>query len=268
MDDRSADAQASAHGARASSTRSSRIPAALPRPASWTTILVPVLATALAVVAAGCGHTSQPDLVKGKTLFIGKGTCGSCHTLARAGTKGIQGPDLDDAFAAARASGMTANTIKGVVRDQISHARRGSLMPRNLVKGQDALDVAAYVAAVAGKAGKDIGALANVGGGGGNGPPAVEKAGTLTIPADPSGALSFTTRKATAQTGKVTFSMPNKAPIQHNIAIKGPVSGNGPIVGSGGDSKFTASLKAGTYTFYCQVPGHEAGGMKGTLVVK
>jgi plastocyanin/mono/diheme cytochrome c family protein len=231
-------------------------------------MLVPLMAAALAVVAAGCGHSSQPDLVNGKTLFIGKGTCGSCHALARAGTKGTTGPDLDDAFANARAVGMTDNTIKGVVRDQISHARRGSLMPRNLVKGQDAVDVAAYVAAVAAQPGKDTGALANVGGGGGNGPPAVAKNGLLSIPADPTGALAFVTRKASAPAGKVTISMPNKAPIQHNIAIKGPVSGNGPIVGSGGDSKFTATLKPGTYTFYCQVPGHEAGGMKGTLTVK
>ena len=28
-----------------------------------------------------------------------------------------------------------------------------------------------------------------------------------------------------------------------------------------------ANLKAGTYTFYCSVPGHEAAGMKGTLTV-
>ena len=162
---------------------------------------MPLAAAALAVVAAGCGHSSQPDLVKGKTLFIGKGTCGSCHALSRAGTKGSVGPDLDDAFRNARASGMTDATIKGVVRDQIKNVRRGSLMPKNLVKGDDAIDVAAYVASVAAKPGKDVGALANVGGGGGNGPPAVEKAGILTIPADPSGALSFVTRKASAKPG-------------------------------------------------------------------
>src|SRR5204863_6899512 len=114
----------------------------------------------------------------------------------------------------------------------------------------------------------DVGALANVGGGGGNGPPAVEKAGIVTIPADPSGALSFVTRKASAKPGKVTISMPNKAPIKHDIGIRGPVTGQGPVVGTGGDSKFTATLKPGTYTFFCSVPGHEAAGMKGTLVVK
>lgn len=240
----------------------------MPASPSWIRLALPFAVAALAGVAGGCGQRSQPDLVRGKTLFIGKGTCGSCHTLARAGTQGTTGPNLDDAFADARASGMTDNTIKGVVRDQISHVRRGSVMPDNLVRGEDAIDVAAYVASVASKPGQDVGALANVGGQAGTGPPAVEKAGTLTIAADPTGALSFVTRKATGNAGSVTISMPNKSPIQHNIAISGPTKGAGPIVGTGGDSKFTASLKPGTYTFFCQVPGHEAAGMKGTLVVK
>ena len=87
-------------------------------------------------------------------------------------------------------------------------------------------------------------------------------------PADPTGALSFTAKKATAPAGTIKFEMPNKSPIQHNLAIKGPVTGAGPIVGSGGTSTFTATLKPGTYIFYCQVPGHEAAGMKGNLVVK
>ena len=62
--------------------------------------------------------------------------------------------------------------------------------------------------------------------------------------------------------------MPNASPIQHNIAVKGPVKGAGPIVGNGGDSTFQVTLKPGTYEFFCEVPGHEAGGMKGTLTVK
>lgn len=221
-------------------------------------------------IAAGCGGGggAHADLVNGKKLFIGKATCGSCHTLRRAGTKGTQGPNLDDAFANARANGMGDSVIEGVVRDQISHPRRGSIMPANLVSGNDRRDVAAYVASVAGKPGQDTGLLASVGTSSNANRVATAKGGKLTIPADPTGALAYEFGKATAKPGKVTFAMPNQAPIQHNIAIKGPVNGHGAIVGKGGTSTFSATLKAGTYTFYCQVPGHEQAGMKGTLTVK
>ena len=140
-------------------------------------------------------------------------------------------------------------------------------MPAGLVKGENARDVAAYVAYAAANPGKDTGTLATAAQPA-KGPPVAEKAGTLTIPADPTGALSYVTDKATAKAGSVKFEMPNKSPIQHNLAIKGPTTGAGPIVGSGGTSTFTANLKPGTYVFFCEVPGHEAGGMKGTLTVK
>ena len=56
-------------------------------------------AAGLTAAAAGCGQSVTRDddnLVAGKIAFVGK--CGSCHTLARAGTKGTVGPNLDDAF--------------------------------------------------------------------------------------------------------------------------------------------------------------------------
>lgn len=224
----------------------------------------------LALAAAGCGTPSSnsADLVNGKKLFIGKATCGSCHTLQRAGTKGTQGPNLDAAFQNARQNGFGDSVIAGVVLDQIHHPRRGSLMPAGLVTGSDARDVAAYVGSVAGKPGKDAGLLASVGTTNNQNKVAVAKNGKLTIPADPTGALAFVFGKATASPGKVTIAMPNQAPIQHDIAIQGPVNGKGPVVGNGGTSSFTANLKPGNYTFLCTVPGHAAAGMKGTLTVK
>ncbi|HEX8856723.1 MAG TPA: plastocyanin/azurin family copper-binding protein [Thermoleophilaceae bacterium] len=222
------------------------------------------------VLAVGCGsRDSKPDLVNGKTLFVGKGTCGSCHALARANTKGTQGPNLDDAFGTDRRDGIGEDTIQGVIEGQIAHPRRGSIMPAGLVKGDNARDVAAYVASVAGVPGKDSGALAKVGQQQGAGKTAVEKSGKLTIPADPSGALAFEFGKATAKPGKVTFEMPNQSPVGHDIAIKGDgASGKGPVVNKGGTSTFSTTLKPGTYEFYCSVPGHEQAGMKGTLTVK
>ncbi len=53
----------------------------------------------------------------GKELFVRR--CGGCHVLADAGTAGTIGPNLDDAFAQARADGMTTSTFINVTRDQI-----------------------------------------------------------------------------------------------------------------------------------------------------
>jgi plastocyanin len=225
------------------------------------------LALVAAVAVSGCGRQSAPDLANGKKLFAGKATCGSCHTLARASTKGTVGPNLDAAFATDKRDGLGKSSIEGLVMNQIAHPRMGSVMPAGLVKGDNARDVAAYVAFAAASPGQDTGVLATAAQPA-KGPPVVEKSGTLTIAADPTGALAYVTDKATAKPGPAKFVMPNKSPIQHNIAIKGAATGAGPIVGSGGTSTFTANLKPGTYTFFCEVPGHEAGGMKGTLTVK
>jgi mono/diheme cytochrome c family protein len=237
---------------------------------TWRPLIAAGAAALVAALAVGCGEdgSSSADLVNGKKLFVGEGTCGSCHTLARAGSKGIQGPNLDNAFQNARDHGFGDSVIEGVVRAQIDHPRRSSIMKADLVTGDDARDVAAYVGDVAGKPGKDSGLLASVGVTDVSGKTAVEKGGKLEIPADPTGALSFQFGKATASAGAVEIAMPNPASIDHNIAIKGPVNGKGPVVGQGGTSSFKATLKPGTYEFLCEVPGHEAGGMKGTLTVK
>lgn len=116
-----------------------------------------------AILLAGCGGRDEPDLVNGKALFIGEGTCGSCHVLERAGTMGTQGPSLDEAFGPARQDGLGEQTIQGVVQEQIGNVRKGSIMPEDLVTGEDARDVAAYVAKVAGVPGEDMGALATAG---------------------------------------------------------------------------------------------------------
>jgi hypothetical protein len=94
------------------------------------------IALLVAAFAAGCGREDPPDLVNGKKLFAGKGTCGSCHELARAGTKGQQGPSLDQAFAISRQNGLGKKTVEGVVLRQIEMPRRGSTMPANLVEGR------------------------------------------------------------------------------------------------------------------------------------
>src|SRR5918999_5032813 len=119
------------------------------------------MAIGLALIAAACGREHNADLVNGKELFVQK--CASCHVLNRANARGVAGPNLDEAFDAAREDGMNETTIEGVVRRQIANVRRSSEMPANLVVGSDAKDVAAYVAAVAGEGGEDQGLLATAG---------------------------------------------------------------------------------------------------------
>jgi mono/diheme cytochrome c family protein len=119
-------------------------------------LIAPLLALvaliALAAVASGCG-TTDADPQRGRTLFVQK--CGECHTLAQAGSSGVQGPNLDQAFAAARAEGNDSDTIEGVVKAQVEYPRESNgnpavSMPADLVTGQDLDDVAAYVGEWAG----------------------------------------------------------------------------------------------------------------------
>lgn len=79
----------------------------------------------------------------------------------------------------------------------------------------------------------------------------------------------FVKSTATASAGPVVIRSKNPQSTGHDIAIRGNgVKMRGDIVSDGGVSMITiADLKAGTYTFYCSVPGHEAAGMKGTLTV-
>jgi cbb3-type cytochrome c oxidase subunit III len=101
----------------------------------------------LALSACGTGGlgSENADISDGKLAF--KQNCGSCHALKEAGTAGTIGPDLDDAFAADKAEGFDESTIREVVRHQIDYA--APPMPRELVKGEEADAVAAYVATVA-----------------------------------------------------------------------------------------------------------------------
>jgi plastocyanin len=99
-------------------------------------------------------------------------------------------------------------------------------------------------------------------------PPAATGGTTLENPADAGGELAFEKDELTAPAGEVTLVMENPSSLEHNIAVKdGDVDEKGPVVGEGETSEVKVTLEAGEYTFYCSVPGHEAGGMEGTLTV-
>ncbi len=145
--------------------------------------------------------------------------------------------------------------MEGVVHRQIGYPRRNSIMPADLVAGDDARDVAAYVAEVAGIPGEDTGELAEVGVQ--EGGKATAENGVLQIDADETGALAFTASTATAPPGRIEFVMDNPSPIDHNIALEGGPEGD--VVGNGGTSQFETNLKPGKYAYLCTVPGPRRG---------
>jgi cbb3-type cytochrome c oxidase subunit III len=113
---------------------------------------VVVAGVVLAATACGTGGLGKAgDATHGQQLFTQK--CGFCHVLAAAGTNGTTGPSLDAAFAESRKEGYAQSSIRALVLDQIRFAIYP--MPKNLVRGQDAEDVATYVAQVAGANGAE-----------------------------------------------------------------------------------------------------------------
>lgn len=119
------------------------------------------LAVLLAVGGCDIKHPTA-NLVSGKVMF--QKNCGSCHTLSHANTSGTTGPNLDDAFRQDRVDGVKSTSIQGLINYWIRYPNTQGVMPKGIVTGQDAQNVAAYVAAVAAKPGKDTGALATAGG--------------------------------------------------------------------------------------------------------
>ncbi len=81
------------------------------------------------------GSTSSSASSAGKDSFVS--ACGGCHTMKAAGTSGSVGPDLDK---------LTLDEQS--VHDQIVNGGGG--MPAGLLKGDDATEVAKYVAENAG----------------------------------------------------------------------------------------------------------------------
>jgi cbb3-type cytochrome c oxidase subunit III len=171
------------------------------------------LALAAALLAAGCGTggkaSAHADAQNGGALFASK--CGACHVLAAAGSNGTVGPNLDEAFGPSRQQGFKESTIQDVVLDQIREP--SPPMPKNIVTGVDAQDVAAYVASVAG-----------VGGVAAKPPSQVGNDGKAIFQAN---CASCHTLKAAAATGTIGPNLdelkPPLARVQHQVEVGGGV---------------------------------------------
>jgi mono/diheme cytochrome c family protein len=109
----------------------------------------------LAGCAGRAAESASADQAQGKQLFVEN--CGGCHTLADAATLGTVGPNLDHAFQAARTKNggdFEESTFFQITLDQMRLAAPPmpdyDTGPQKLPE-QQLVDIAAYVAAVAGK---------------------------------------------------------------------------------------------------------------------
>jgi len=123
------------------------------------------VAVALLLSACGTGGSvvnASSDKENGRKMFQEK--CAGGHALAAAGSTATIGPNLDDSFAESRSEGFKESAILDIVHDQIKFPGQYPVrqsnpdylqanMPANLVTGQNAIDVAAFVAATAGREG-------------------------------------------------------------------------------------------------------------------
>jgi mono/diheme cytochrome c family protein len=123
----------------------------------WGRLLSIALAGAALLPLACAGRAVEfegADVSQGKQLFVKE--CGGCHVLADAATAGTIGPNLDDSFRAARSpSGGDFNesTFFQITLDQMRLA--APPMPHfdeepQKLSEQELVDIAAYVAGVAG----------------------------------------------------------------------------------------------------------------------
>ena len=94
--------------------------------------------------------------------------------------------------------------------------------------------------------------------------------GTIDVAAAEDGSLAFTETELTASAGPNTIEFDNPSDVPHNVYVE---DDSGEVVAetetvTGDATSASADLDAGSYVFYCDVPGHREGGMEGTLEVK
>jgi len=90
---------------------------------------------------------------------------------------------------------------------------------------------------------------------------------TLTVTADPGGAISWDKTELSAKAGKVTLKIVNESDIPHAIEVEGNGVEEETDTVTGKNAEMTVDLKPGTYEYYCPVGDHRET-MKGTLTVK
>ena len=78
--------------------------------------------------------------------------------------------------------------------------------------------------------------------------------------------IAFSPKEVTVAAGTITITFQNTGSIEHSFIID-ELGVKSEKVQPGQSSTVTFEAQPGTYTFYCDVPGHKEAGMIGTLTV-
>ena len=111
-------------------------------------VLLPVWALSREGSEDASPEAVPAEFEEGKELFVTN--CGACHTLAKAGTDGVVGPNLDDLLAPPSPTPPDPATIKPRVLAAIENGV-GGRMPKGILSGTQAETVADFVSQVAGQ---------------------------------------------------------------------------------------------------------------------
>ncbi len=92
--------------------------------------------------------------------------------------------------------------------------------------------------------------------------------GQATVSVTGTDELSFEPADLTASAGTITVELTAEDAVEHTFVVE--ELGDRQVVAAepGTTSTGTIELDAGSYTFYCDVPGHRQAGMQGTLTVE
>ena len=94
--------------------------------------------------------------------------------------------------------------------------------------------------------------------------------GSVSLTADPDGALAYEEDTLTAPAGAVTIEFDNPASIGHDVVVE-DADGNELArtdVITADTTTAEGEFEAGDYTYYCSVDAHREAGMEGTLTVE
>jgi plastocyanin len=106
-------------------------------------------------------------------------------------------------------------------------------------------------------------ALTGCGGGGGE-----TDTGALSVTVKGLDSFSYDPAALTGRVGQaINLTLENTGVLEHNFVIDEFNLHLGPIQGGQSSSGSLTPNTAGTFTYYCDVPGHREAGMEGTLTV-